>query len=224
MAEDSPNITKQDDEPKSPVKSEPQTATEPVKTGAKTFTQEDVDRLLKEKDQSTEQIIKDRLERAKKKAEADAEKARQDAEAEAAKKSGDWQKLAEQREVEIARRDALLAEKEALIKAKEIAELKRTVAGKVGLPLELAARLIGETEKDIETDAKALLETLPKPAEQKKHQPGLAPLNPGASGSTEETDAQKLARIHGSTSNPFNANDNRRRGGGVVHSGQEGGQ
>lgn len=49
-----------------------------------------------------EQHIKDRLEREKKKTEEATAKAKADAEAEAAKKNGEFQKLAEQREKELA--------------------------------------------------------------------------------------------------------------------------
>ncbi|MDI6769746.1 MAG: hypothetical protein QMD04_08725 [Anaerolineales bacterium] len=49
-----------------------------------------------------DEILKDRLERERKKAEEAAKKAADEAVAEAAKKNGEWQKVAEQREKEIA--------------------------------------------------------------------------------------------------------------------------
>lgn len=59
-------------------------------TGTRTFTQSEVD-----------QIVKQRLEREKQRVGELAEEARKKAEAEAAAKNGEWQKLAEQREAEL---------------------------------------------------------------------------------------------------------------------------
>ena len=85
------------------------------------------------------------------------------------------------------------AELEARLKAYERTDAQRKAAEKVGLPLNLAIRLMGETPEELEADAKALLETLPKPT---KPTPGITPTNP-ASASTQETDAQKKARLYG---------------------------
>ncbi len=72
------------------------TETPPGNGGSeKTFTQAEVD-----------QIIKDRLAREKKSAEALAEAARKAAEADAAAKNGEWQKLAETREAELKKASA----------------------------------------------------------------------------------------------------------------------
>jgi hypothetical protein len=71
-------------------------------------------------------------------------------------------------------------------------ELQRRVAEKVGLPSNLASRLIGETEEEIETDAKALLETLPKAAPKT---PGINTTNPGETEPIQETYEQVKARV-----------------------------
>ena len=67
-----------------------------------------------------DEILKDRLERERKKAEEAAKKAADEAVAEAAKKNGEWQKVAEQREKEIAEAQEKLQE---LDKAQE--QIKR---------------------------------------------------------------------------------------------------
>ena len=185
------------------------TATTPVTTGGKTFTEAEL-----------EQIIKDRLDRAQKKSEAEKEKARQDAEAEAAKKNGEWQKLAEQRERELQERDRKLAEAEARDKARELSDLKRSVAEKVGLPAKLAARLVGDDEAALEADATALLETLPKPQpppEKVKQPPGIVPANPGSNGGVGETVEQRRQRIHGAPGDPWDPAAARNHGGGAFY-------
>lgn len=79
-------------------------------------------------------------------------------------------------------------------------EQARLVAQKVGLPDALAARLQGETPEEMEADAKALLEALPK---AKPTAPNTGATNPG-SGKPVETLEQKRARIFGTqTSGPW---------------------
>jgi DNA repair exonuclease SbcCD ATPase subunit len=79
-----------------------------AKKDEKTFTQAEID-----------QIVKDRLERERKKHEADAEKARKDAEAAALEKNQEWQKLAEARAKDL---ETLTKEKSELEPFKEQAE------------------------------------------------------------------------------------------------------
>jgi phage-related minor tail protein len=86
------------------------------------------------------------------------------------------------------------AELEAKLQAKERADNQRTVAEKVGIPLVLASRLIGNTPEELEADAKALLETLPK---VQKPQPGVQPTSPSNSTGTGNTDNERRARIYG---------------------------
>lgn len=78
-------------------------------------------------------------------------------------------------------------------KAMELSQRKRAVADKIGLPTALADRLTGETEDEMEADAKTILEALPKGSLPK---PGAT--NPGqnARGQTE-TDAERRKRLFG---------------------------
>jgi hypothetical protein len=152
-----------------------------------------------------EQIVKDRLERATVKAQEAERKATEKATTEAAAKQGDWQKLAEQREKEA-------GELKARLDALETASRKRAIGAKYNLPDELAARLMGATDDELEADAKklqALIPAVPKPS------PG--PVNPGASASTVgESATQKLQRIHGTTADAWNTDAFRKQGGGVI--------
>ena len=170
-------MTDQIEKPKQEVQPTP---TEAVKTGDdRTFTQAEVETLIRE-----------RLDRERRKAEEAAKLAQEKAMQEAAAKNGEWQKLAE-----AAAKKA--EELERAIKARDILDLKRTIAKKVGLSEALAARLSGETEEEISLDAKALLELMPKPPEAKPVTPGIVPANPGSAGSTGETDAQRRKRLIG---------------------------
>ena len=90
-------------------------------------------------------------------------------------------------------------ELEAKLKAYERTEAQRKAAEKVGLPGSLAIRLMGETPEELEADAKALLETLPKPT---KPTPGINPTNP-ANASQEETRSQKKDRLAGKSFDVF---------------------
>lgn len=117
-------------------------------------------------------------------------------------------RLDELEAAEKSRADAALSETERT--AKEAAELKakvkdlerremvRSVADKVGLPPALAARLRGETPEEVEADAKALLELIPK------NKPVINPTNPGA-GATDETFEQRHVKWKesGQIANPF---------------------
>jgi hypothetical protein len=118
------------------------------------------------------------------------EKRRKDADAlEAAKKAADEAKMSE-----LDKANKRAAELEAKLQAKERADNQRTVAEKVGIPLVLASRLIGNTAEELEADAKALLETLPK---VQKPQPGVQPTSPANSTGTGNTDNERRARIYG---------------------------
>lgn len=100
-------------------------------------------------------------------------------------------------------------ELEAQLKAAQRATTANSIAAKVGLPAVFADRLKGETPEEMEADAKAILEALPKPA-QKPTQPG--PTNPGAQGEKSKTHAEIVQELTGQRkfSSPFIA------GGGVV--------
>jgi hypothetical protein len=179
------------------------TATTPDKTGGKTYSEQEV-----------ENMIKERLEREKTQREKAVKAAQEKAEAEAAAKNGEWEKVAK------ANADKA-AQLEAQLKARELNDLKRTIAERVGIPLALAARLIGDTEKDLEADAKALLETLPKPTPAqpaKAPQPGsFVQPNPGNNGQQGETLAQQRARIHGAPVDAFDPRAAAQHGGGASY-------
>jgi len=177
-----------------PQQAEP-TPTAAAKTGGKTYTEDEVQNL-----------IKDRLEREKSRREKEAQEAAKKAADEAAKANAEWEKLAKQREEENAK---LTAE----LKARDLADRKRSIAVKVGLPESLAPRLVGETDEDIEKDAKALAATLPKAPKTST----LGPTNPGGA-KTGETDLQRLQRIHGAPANAWDIASFRERGGGVITS------
>jgi hypothetical protein len=180
MAE--PTVTPPNQTP-APEQSAQPTATTPEKTGGeRTYTQAEL-----------EQILKDRIAREKEAGAKAAQAAADKAALDAAAKNGEWQKVAEQTK-------AQLAEMQAAIEARDLTDKKRSIAERVGLPPALAARLIGKTDEEIEKDAKALMDTLPKPAATK---PNLTPTNPGANATQQETDAQKRARLFGTTPNVF---------------------
>jgi hypothetical protein len=170
------------------------TPTEAAKTGQPTvFTQEQVD-----------QIIKNRLEQETAKREKALAAERTKAEQDALAKNAEWQKLAEQRQAEL---DKIKAE----LTTAQLNAIRQTVAARVGIPPALAGRLIGNTAEEIEADAKALLETLPKPS---KPQPGPV-TNPGNGAGSGETLAQQRARIHGQGPGAWDPAFLRSKGGGV---------
>ena len=113
----------------------------------------------------------------------------------AAKKLAAYEKAEEERRqaelTDLQKAQEKSARLEAELKAKELSILRRDIAAKVELPAVLADRLKGETAEEIEADAKALLETLPK---NEKKAPSINPTNPG--GATQsETLAQKKQRL-----------------------------
>lgn len=85
-----------------------------------------------------------------------------------------------------------VAEAEAKAQRLEREAMQREIAAKVGLPAKLANRLQGETPEEMEADALAILEDLPKPPPKT---PGIVPTNPGTNGTTGETDEQRRIRL-----------------------------
>lgn len=136
-----------------------------------------------------------------------------------AKKLAAYEKAEEDRKQaemsELDKANARAAKAEADLKAKDIAILRRDVAAKVGLPVVLADRLKGETPEEIEADANALLETLPK-QDAKKQVPNINPTNPNGAKQSETPEQTKsrlgLTRNRDIYSMEFNAN----KGGGVI--------
>lgn len=129
-------------------------------------------------------ILKDRLAREEKKRAEAAEKAKREATEQELKEKQEWQKIAEAKEAEAKTLQQQLNE----LTHKQ---LQADIAAKVGLPSVLATRLQGNTPEELEADAKALLETLPK-AESKQKSPGLHPTNPGGTDKDPNLTAQQL--------------------------------
>lgn len=125
---------------------QPETQPEQSGESERTFTQADLDK-----------IVRERLAREREKSELAAKKAADEAARKAAEEQGQFKELYEQ---------AMQAQKAAEERAKalELSNMRREIANRVGLPIGLASRLQGDNETDIEADAKALLATLPKPA------------------------------------------------------------
>lgn len=143
------------DETVTPVVEATNTATDAQPTGAdpgtkteaaKTFTQAELDA-----------IVKERLERAERKATEATKKATEAAQAQSLREQGEFKTLFEQAQ-------AKLQEAEQRAKALEIAGIRRDVAARLQLPVGLVDRLRGDTDEEITADAQALLAALPKPA------------------------------------------------------------
>jgi hypothetical protein len=149
-----------------------------------------------------------RMEAALKKANHEAAKYRK--QAEAFEQAETKRKEAELSEME--KLQKRLAETEAEANRLRLEGLQRQAAEKAGLPASLAARLQGATLEELEADAAALAETLPKP--QPTTPPTVPATNPGAA-QQGETDAQRRARLYGSQVNPFDPTVAKESGGGV---------
>ncbi len=113
------------------------------------------------------------------------------AELERYKKMEEERKQAEMSETE--RLKAELDKLQSELTAKTVRTMQIEVAAKLGLPAVLSDRLKGETLEEMEEDAKAILEALPK----QKAAPNTGATNPGEQASKEETRAQKLTRLTG---------------------------
>lgn len=102
-------------------------------------------------------------------------------------------------------------EAESKLKELEIKEQRRTIAEEIGLPLEFADRIRGETPEDMKADAQAFLDKMPKV-------PKISTTNPGNNANGRaETDIERLQRIRsGGEPNIFDIGSNRQRGGGAL--------
>lgn len=124
---------------------------------------------------------------------------------------------AKRKEAEMSEAEKLKAradQLEAELKSERSARLKLKVAAKYQLPDALAARLQGDTEEELEADAKGLAELLPKQSEPKKA-PQLK-ANDISDGVKGETDAQKRARIYGAGGNLYDLEAIKAKGGGSI--------
>ena len=116
----------------------------------------------------------------------------------------------ERKQAEMSETDRLKAELERAqseLKAKTVRTMQIEVAAKLGLPAALSDRLHGETLEEMEEDAKAILEALPK----QKAAPNTGATNPGEQAGSGDTfeDAHKRWKAGEKQPNPF-------LGGGVV--------
>jgi len=116
----------------------------------------------------------------------------------------------ERKQAEMSETDRLKAELERAksdLKAKTARTMQIEVAAKLGLPAALSDRLHGETLEEMEEDAKAILEVLPK----QKAAPNTGATNPGEKAGSGDTfeDAHKRWKAGEKPANPF-------LGGGVV--------
>lgn len=117
----------------------------------------------------------------------------------------------ERKQAEMSETDRLKAELERAksdLKAKTARTMQIEVAAKLGLPAALSDRLHGETLEEMEEDAKAILEVLPK----QKAAPNTGATNPGGSAKTEpdfDVEHARWKAAQKQSANPF-------LGGGVV--------
>ena len=127
------------------------------------------------------------------------------AELERYRKMEEERKQAEMSETE--RLQAELDRAHSELKAKTVRTMQIEVAAKVGIPAALSDRLKGETPEEMEEDAKAILEALPK----QKAAPNTGATNPGEkAGSGDDFEsAHKRWKAGEKQPNPF-------LGGGVV--------
>lgn len=125
-------------------------------TQAQTAATEQVARPEMTLDAALKELKEARAEAAKYRTTAKAtEKAKAEAEEKALKEQGEYKKLYEKAQAD------LKAAADELTKVQR-AELQRKVAEKVGLTANLAKRIAGETEAEMEADAREMLAGLPK--------------------------------------------------------------
>ena len=125
-----------------PTGAEPGQKTE----AAKTFTQAELDA-----------IVKERLQREEKRRDEAVKKAAAEAEARHLAEQGKYEELFKKAQSE-------LEQERQRAKSLEIAGIRRDVAARLNLPNGLVDRLRGDTEDEITADAQTLLAALPKPA------------------------------------------------------------
>lgn len=106
-----------------------------------------------------DKLIEDRLKRDRAKAKKELEdeirtKIADEAKEEEAKEQGNYKELLEKEQKKAERYEAKIKELEEGQKAEALAKVRTDVATKYGIPAALAERLLGETEAEIEADAK----------------------------------------------------------------------
>lgn len=123
------------------------------------------------------------------------------------KQAEEARKLAEMSETD--RLKAELDQMKGELKAKTVRTMQIEVAAKLGIPAALSDRLHGETLEEMEEDAKAILDMLPK----QKAAPNTGATNPGdkaGSGDTFEDEHKRWKAAQKQSTNPFT-------GGGVFY-------
>lgn len=183
-----------------------------TETETETVTEQPIQTPPPETGESAEARIA-RMEAALKKANSEAASHRK--KLEAIEKAEQEKKDAELSELEKTRKR--LAELEAEATKLKRGELQRQAAEKAKLPPALAGRLQGETLEDLIADAEELAKTLPKP-----QAPPLPPTNPaGSAANNSETDAERRARLYGTSTDLYNPAEAAKHGGGVVFNSKE---
>ena len=168
------NITKTDPELAEPTATtQPDAEPQAQPNEDKRFTQAELDA-----------IVRDRLAREKANREKAEKETREKAEADALAKNQEWEKLAAQREKEL---NDIKADNERL----QTEGMQRKAAEAAGLPSIFADRIRGGTAEEMEADAKALLEAMPK----KPAANSGASTNPSGGTNAKETDAERRRRL-----------------------------
>lgn len=103
-----------------------------------------------------------------------------------------------------------LADAESARKQSEIQAMRIQAASEVGLPLELASRLQGDSLETIKADAQSLAATLPKGALV------IPAIGNGAPSPKPSRADEFLARMNGKQNNPFDRDLHTSKGGGVL--------
>lgn len=166
---------KQSDDPK-PENDADGGGKQPEGDGEKKFTQAEFEAALKS-------ALDQKEKRAKKVADdAEEERKRKDAEA-----AGKWEEVNKSL---VDENNSLKAERDGLLRQ----QMQTKVATTVGLPLQLADRLKGESEEEMTTDAKAILALLPKPDDSKKTPPPGNQNNPPPKGKAADLEEEKAAK------------------------------
>lgn len=143
-----------------------------------TFTQADLDR-----------IIKDRLDKERSKSEQAQAKAKADAEAQALAEQGKYKEIADKLQAD-------LQAAQAAVKANEIKMLQMKVAGETKLPAAFAELLKGDNADEMTAHAQALLAAMPKPAAPDVNASNGAGGAPGA-GQLDEARKAEIAAAYG---------------------------
>lgn len=120
-------------------------------------------------------------------------KAKQQEEAEKMRQQGEYKTLAEKFEAEAKMLQAEIAKRDAELAKRDYEALRTRVAARHGLAPELATRLVGQTEEELETDAQALK----KLTAESTARPGNSPNPKGGAQTVEDRvheQVQKMSR------------------------------